>query len=193
MLPESQVGLGLGPGQVRAGWAAGRKGPGEVGKGAGAAWEDRGREEWGGGTEHWSESPHQGLCPKGQCHLDLGPVLTCTSVCGSQMVLSTLSDVLESQGVRCSLPAQGTEAHPPAQLTALRAKHCCPEPPWGQRACGLVVSLDADRGSRGTSLASAPAHVFPTHHHHRYIPGSSEGSPSPWWLFNFLRLNVERG
>ena len=40
--PESQVGLGLGPGQVRAGWAAGRKGPGEVGKGTGAAWEERG-------------------------------------------------------------------------------------------------------------------------------------------------------
>lgn len=49
---------------------------------------------------------------KGQPHLDLRSVLTCTRGCGSQTGLSNLCDILEPHSVGCGLSAEGTEPLP---------------------------------------------------------------------------------
>lgn len=157
-------------------WAAGRKRPGEAGKGAGAAWEGKGFRRRKRGREGRAETEKQE-----SLHGACVPKATWSSDCPHLH-----KGLWEPDGRMSWNPKTRGGAGWPEEQEQIRqdadspeAKHSSPEPPWGQRAYGLVVSLGCPQRLRrepGLPVLQATPSPHPCHHH--LIPGGAKGPPS---------------
>ena len=171
----------------------------ELGEGAGAAWEGKGVRRRQRGREDRAEAEEQ-ESPHGACV----PEATWSSGCPH------LHKAWWEPDVRCpGIQRRGVEpAGPRNRSRSARTanspedKRCSPEPPWGPRAYGLVVSLGCPQRlwRDQTHLCSRP--LLPHTTATTTSPGSAKGPPSQAtslclgrqrWLFDLPRLNVGRG
>ena len=147
-----------------------------MGKGAGAAWEGKGFRRRKRGREGRAETEKQE-----SLHGACVPKATWSSDCPHLH-----KGLWEPDGRMSWNPKTRGGAGWPEEQEQIRqdadspeAKHSSPEPPWGQRAYGPVVSLGCPQRLRrepGLPVLQATPSPHPCHHH--LIPGGAKGPPS---------------